>query len=250
MFFKSNKEKQTKDLCLSDYQNIWTKFCFLDETGSLNSGNEKFFTVGILKMSQPYYLQSKIIYNRNKVNFHDEIKFNSLSRNKVEFVKFIIDAIFETSSLNFYSYTINKESDYFQRNFSANPWIAYEKVTLKLLDAALAESEILILIADHITVPKNVKFETEVKKNFNASKSRLALAGVSRFNSKSNDLLQVVDLIVGIISYDLKVSKGIIPGSDVKTEIVNYFKQNLGATDFSTGFKNRNFNIFVDKSGV
>lgn len=248
MFFQHNKEKKTKDLCLSDYKNIWTKFCFLDETGSLNSGNELFFTVGILKMSQPYYLQSKILYERNKRNFHDEIKFNSLSKNKIDFIKYVIDAVFETDSLNFYSYTINKEGEYFKRNYSGSPWYAYEKITLKLLDAALAESEILILIADHITVPKEIQFEKEVKKNFNASKSRLAIAGVARFNSKSNDLLQVVDLLIGIISYDLKVNRGTLVGSDAKIEIVNYFKENLGAANFLTGFKNRNFNIFVDKS--
>ena len=58
-FFKPKKEIKTEDLCLKDFDAIWTKFCFLDETGSLNSGNERFFTVGVIKMSQPYYLQSK-----------------------------------------------------------------------------------------------------------------------------------------------------------------------------------------------
>lgn len=30
MFFKLNKEIRTEDLKLSDYDKIWTKFCFLD----------------------------------------------------------------------------------------------------------------------------------------------------------------------------------------------------------------------------
>jgi len=33
-FFKLNKEQDTKDLKLSDYDQIWTKFCFFDESGS------------------------------------------------------------------------------------------------------------------------------------------------------------------------------------------------------------------------
>lgn len=53
-FFKFDKETKTEDLKLSDYNQIWTKFCFLDETGSLNNPNDPFFTVGILKLSQPY----------------------------------------------------------------------------------------------------------------------------------------------------------------------------------------------------
>lgn len=36
MFFKINKEIKTEDLKLSDYDQIWTKFCFLDETDYKN----------------------------------------------------------------------------------------------------------------------------------------------------------------------------------------------------------------------
>ncbi len=249
-FYKNHKTKSTAELCLADYNNIWTKFCFLDETGSLNSGSDRFFTLAVIKMSQPYYLQSKILYERNKRNFHDELKFNSISKNKIEFAKFVIGAFFDTKSVSFYSYSISKNSNYFKKEFNNDPWVAYEKITLKLMDAVLSENEILILIADHVTTPKNIKFEKEVKKNFNSSKKRLAIAGVTRFDSKSNDLLQVVDLIAGIISYDLKIQYGLLPQkpSKYKTELLNYFKENLGATNFSKGFRNRIFNIFVDNT--
>lgn len=154
-FFKLNRETKTEDLKLSDYDQIWTKFCFLDETGSLNDINDPFFTVGILKLSQPYYLASKIDYERRKRNFHKDVNF--------------------------------------------------------LL-------------------------------------GRLALAGVCRFDSRSNDLLQVVDLVIGAISYDLKLASGIIQiGSKYKRRMLECLKSNLGAETFVNGFRNRNFNIFVDK---
>ena len=78
-FFKFDKEKNTSDLKLSDYNEIWSKFCFLDETGNLTDSLDPYFTIGLLKMSQPFYLQSKILYERNKKDFHDEMKFNKLS---------------------------------------------------------------------------------------------------------------------------------------------------------------------------
>lgn len=105
MFFKSNKETKTEDLKLSDYDQIWTKFCFLDESGSLANQTEPYFTIGVLKMSMPYYLQSKILYERRKQNFHDEMKFNKLSDKNITFAKFVIGSIFDTKSLSFYSYT-------------------------------------------------------------------------------------------------------------------------------------------------
>jgi len=247
-FFKSNKEIKTEDLKLSDYDKIWTKFCFLDETGSLSDQSDQYFTVGILKMSQPYYLQNKLYFERSKIRFYDEVKFNKLSKNNIVFAKIAIDALFETKSIWFYSYSISTKSDYYLKNFDKNPWTAYEQITLKLLDTALANQEIIILIADHVTTPKDIRFEVEVKKSFNQNKKRLALAGVCRFDSKSNDLLQLVDLVIGAVTYDIKFKKGLVDGSKYKLELVDYLKNKLGADSFLKGFKNHNFNIFVDKT--
>ncbi len=246
-FFKNNTEIKTEELKLKNYNQIWTKFCFLDESGSLNNKTEPYFTLGILKMSQPYYLQNKILYERNKNNFYDEMKFNKLSRNKIQFIKIIIDSIFNTKSLSFYSYTTHKKSEYFIDNFSNNEWKAYEDITLKLMNVVLAKHEILILIADYITTPRNVKYEVNIKKIFNNNKKRLSIAGVCRFDSKSNDLLQVTDLLIGAITYDLKFKKGLVSGDKYKLEIVNYLKEKLGVESFINGFKNYNFNIFVER---
>jgi len=247
-FFQFNKETKTQDLKLSDYNQIWTKFCFLDETGSLSSQTDQYFTVGILKMSQPYYLQSKLYFERSNARFYDEVKFNKLSKNNITFAKILIDALFETKSVWFYSYSISTKSDYYLKTFDENPWTAYEQITLKLFDAALSKQEILILIADYVTTPKNIRFEVEVKKSLNQNKKRLALAGVCRFDSKSNDLLQLVDLLIGTVAYDIKFKKGLVDGSKYKLEVVDYLKSKLGANSFLAGFKNHNFNIFVDKT--
>lgn len=247
-FFKFNKEIKTEDLKLSDYDKIWTKFCFLDETGTLSGQKDQYFTVGILKMSQPYYLQSKLFFERSKIRFYDEVKFNKLSKNNLAFAKTAIDALFETRSISFYSYSIGTKSDYYLKNFDKNPWLAYEQMTLKLLSAALSNQEIIVLVADYVTTPKDIRFEVSIKKNFNANKKRLALAGVCRFDSKSNDLLQLVDLLIGAITYDVKLAKRMVDGSKYKIEVLEYLKSKLGAETLTKGFKNHNFNIFVDKT--
>ncbi len=245
------KDKKGKDLTLGDYQSIWTKFCFLDESGNLSNPKDPFFTIGILKCSQPYYLQSKILYERGKRQFYDELKFNKLSKNNLEFAKFALDAFFETKNVSFASYTLDKHGNYFAGNFDGNPWQAYEDMTARLLKAAVSESEILIVIADHITVPKDIRFEVNVKRKINDDLKRLAIAGVCRFDSKSNDLLQVTDLLIGAINYDLKFSTGLISSGDKhKRQFVEYLRKNLGTKSFVYGFKNRNFNIFVDKDVI
>ncbi|QQG42504.1 MAG: DUF3800 domain-containing protein [Candidatus Giovannonibacteria bacterium] len=242
-------DKKGSDLTLGDYKSIWSKFCFLDESGSLNNPRDTFFTLGFIKCSQPYYLQSKLLYERRKRNFFDEMKFNKLSNRNFEFAKFALDALFDAKSLRFSSYSLYKKGEYFSRAFAANPWQAYEDISLRVLESAVSENEILIVIADHVTTPKDIRFEVNVKRKLNEKFERLAIAGVCRFDSKSNDLLQTADLIVGAINYDLRLAtKEIANGDKYKRRFLEHFKNNLGTTtNFINGFRNRNFNIFVDK---
>ena len=240
------------DLKLSDYKNIWTKFCFLDESGSLNIANPRdpFFTVGFLKCSQPYYIASKIAYERDKRQFYDEMKFNKLSKRNIEFAKFVLDALFETRSLYFSSYTLDKDGSYFQRKYGGDPWRAYEDISITVLESAIRFDEVLIVVADHVTTPKDIRFEVNVKRRVNEKLNRLAIAGVCRFDSRSNDLLQLADLLVGAISYDLKLAtKLIVNGDKYKKRFLTHFRNNLGIQkpNFIEGFKNFAFNIFVDK---
>jgi hypothetical protein len=242
------------DLKLSDYKKIWTKFCFLDESGSLNAFNprEPFFTVGFLKCSQPYYIASKIVYERDRRQFYDEMKFNKLSRKNLDFAKFVLDALFSTKSLHFCSYTLDKEGKYFNEQYGGDPWKAYEDISIKVLGSSIRWDEILIVVADYVTTPKDIRFEVNVKRRLNEKLNRLAIAGVCRFDSKSNDLLQLADLLVGAISYDLKlVTKLIVSGDKYKKRLLAHFKTKLEipTSNFTDGFRDKlfKFNIFVDK---
>jgi hypothetical protein len=242
------KKDNTQNLRLKDYRKIWSKFCFLDESGSLDPETTPFFTIGLIKCSQPYYLYSKLLYMRNKMNFYDEMKFNKLSRKNISFAKLAIEEFLDTRSIYFYSYTLDKAGDYFKKRFDDNPWAAYEQISIRLSEAALSPNEILILLADHVTVPKNIRYEVNVKRKINEKANRLAMAGVCRIDSKSNNLLQITDLIIGAVNYDLKMSVGIVAKGDKnKKELVKFLKENLGVKNFIDGFRNRKFNIFVDQ---
>ncbi len=242
------EDNNTKELKLKDYNQIWTKFCFLDESGSLDPKTAPYFTVGLIKCSQHYYLYSKLLYERNKRNFHDEMKFNKLSRLNIDFAKFAIESFLDTRSIYFYSYTLDKAGNYFKRKFSSDPWNAYEQISIRLAEAALSHNEILILLADHVTTPKDIRYEVSVKRKINNKADRLAMAGVCRFDSKGNDLIQVVDLFIGAINYDLKMCTEIVgKGDKYKKEMVVFIKENIGIKDFMDGFRSRKFNIFVDK---
>lgn len=248
---KIEELNKNNELKLSDIDKIRTRFCFLDESGSLNDKTAPFFTIGVLKCSQPYFISSRIAYKRQASNFYDELKFNKLSNNNLPFAKEIVKTFFETRSLYFNSYTLDKVGSYFKREFGGDPWKAYEDISIRLLKSSCAPADILIVIADYVTTPPDVRFEINVKKRINEEFHRLAIAGVARFNSRSNDLLQLVDLIIGAINYDLKLSAGLIKSGDRhKRQFVEFLRENIGVPNFLHGFRSHMFNIFVDKDAL
>ena len=237
-------DKDNKELTLSDYKDIWTPFCFIDESGTLDIKSQPYFTVGMIKCSQPYYLQQKIKYIRSKNRFWWELKFNNLNKVKIKVALEVLDALFETRSIRFASYSINKNSSYFKQEFSGNPWIAYEQIVRQLLIGNLSKNEVLIVLADDMTAPKIIKFEVNVKNSVNDKFERLAIAGVCRLDSKTNDLLQLTDLLIGSINYELLLKEKIIDKPSLyKGRFVEKFKENLGVRTLIDSFRNYAFNI-------
>jgi len=249
LFSRKNSD-DSRNITLGEYDKISTRFCFLDESGTLavNDSQNPYFTIGLIKCTQPYYLNSKIQYERQKRNFHDEMKFNKISKNNFDFAKFMIDVLFSTQYLFSYTYTLNKNGQYFNKKYGGDTWQAYEDIAITLIEAALHPKEIVIVIADYITTPKEIRFEVNVKRKINEKNKTLTVAGVARFDSRSNDILQLVDLLIGIITYDLKLATGVIlKGDKHKRRLVEYFKNKLKISNLISGFRNHNFNIFVDK---
>ena len=80
-----------------------------------------------------------------------------------------------------------------------------------------------------------------VKKFTNDHYKKFVIAGVCQINSKSSDLLQLTDLILGSILYDLKRTKNIIDAkSEYKRKFLNFVYQKL----------NIRKSFFINSSGM
>lgn len=244
-FFGKNENHK---LTLADYKQIWTPFCFLDESGTLDPKTQPYFTVGMIKCSQPYYLQQKIRYIREKNRFWWEIKFGDLNDIKLKTALEILTALFETRSIHFSSYSIDKASEYFKKEFHSDPFVAYEQITKHLLQGNLRKNEVLIVLADNLVTPKRNRFEVNIKNGINNKFKRLAIGGVCRLDSRTNDMLQMADLLIGSINYELLVKNKVIEKySKSKLEFVNQLKKNLGVNTLTEDFRNYAFNIHHHK---
>jgi len=241
---QNGEQKNNRDLKLGDYHEIWTPFCFLDESGALDIATQPYFTVGMIKCAEPYYLQQKIRYIRESNNSWWELKFHDLNKAKLPVALQLLDALFNTRSILFSSYSVDKRTQYFQREFRSDPFFAYEQIAQHLLEGNLKKNEVMIVLADNVVTPKRSKFELNIKSGINNKFSRLAIAGVCRLDSRTNDLLQLTDLLTGSINYELLLKEGLIPQPAVaKQDFVQKFKTNLGVSDLTTEFRNFAFNI-------
>ncbi len=236
------------NLNLKDYKKIRTPFVFLDETGNLNDKVNRFFCLGIVKCMQPFFLDSRIRSIREKNNFYDEIKWNTISKAKVGVLEEIVKAIFETPGIYFSCIFINKDDVDFKKAFDSNLYLAYQKFTEILLQKSIEENEVLTILADYIATPKKIAFEVDVKHSLNTHFNRLAIAGVHRVDSKGVNLIQVTDLLIGAVSYCYKKDLNLVSGDKNKIKILNIILTNLKIKNFIGGVNSKRFKVMEYKA--
>lgn len=229
---------------LKDYKKIRTPFAFLDETGSINDKANRFFCLGMIKCMQPFFLDSKIRVVRERNNFYDEIKWNTLSKAKINVIKEIVETVFETPGIYFSCIVINKDGIKFEEDFDNNPYKAYQIFTEELLKQSIGESEILTVLADYVTTPKNIRFEIDVKHGLNKALSRLAVGGIHRVDSKGVNIIQIVDLLIGAVVYCYKKDLKLVSGDKNKIKVLNLILNKLNKKNFEGGISTKGFKVF------
>ena len=229
---------------LKDYKKIRTPFVFFDETGSINDKANRFFCLGMVKCLQPFYLDSRVREIREKNQFYDEIKWNTLSKVKLKVIKEIIEAVFDTPGIYFSCIVINKDDIDFEKEFDNNPYRAYQEFTEILLKQSIEDNEVLTVLADFVTTPKSIKFEVGVKHNINETLDRLAIGGIHRVDSKGVNIIQMVDLLIGAVAYSYKRGLKLVSGDKNKIEILKLILHKLKKKDFSGGINLRSFKVF------
>lgn len=210
-----------------DYKSVRTPFVFLDETGSINDKVNRFFGLGIIKCMQPYFLDSSIRLLRQKMQTFDELKWNTISEQKLPFIENVIDLVFNIPGINFCCYVVDKSNVDFEKEFNNDPYFAYQKFSEDLIDESIEENEILCVLADYISTPNGVKYEVDLKHTVNERLNRLAVAGVHRIDSKGSNLLQVVDLLLGAVVYEYKLQNNLVKGDKNKIKVLKMISKRL-----------------------
>src|SRR3989338_4182374 len=230
------------DLKLSDLMKIKTPFCFLDETGLLNSERDRFFSIGMIKCPRPYEMLTEIEKIRHRQNYTEEAKWQKVLPYNLPIYKMILDVFFSRAKadpeIKYCMMIVDKKGGYFKKHYNNDPFQAYEDFSIQLLKGNVSQNEILSVIADESPVPNKSQYENNVKVAINEAFGRLAIHGICKVDSKGNDLLQVVDLLIGAITYDLKVHHKLAGQSksfriNCKKDLLEFIKNKIGADKFT-----------------
>jgi len=172
------------------------------------------------------------------------VKWKNVSPKNYPLLKKIMEIFFLDKSSRFYSIILNKRQMDFERYFSNNFFRVYESFSAQLLRACVNKSEQTVLLADYYPPPKGSSFENNIKRRVNVGLKRDALLVSCRLDSKSTDLLQLCDLILGAISYDLKLSDRLIDKpSELNKDLLKYFKILAKIASFSQNQKTDKLNV-------
>lgn len=235
-----------------NYKDIKTDFYFLDETGLIHNERDKFFAIGILKCNQPHRVYNKIRKIRDKYKYYEEIKWSNLN-NEIRFkIARKLFYVFMEEVTKFYCIILDKSKLDFKKYYNDNLFKVYRNFTITLLKIALGNKpeKIIILLADNYFSPDGTDLENTIKKFTNDHYKKFVVAGVCQIDSRASDILQLTDLILGSVLYDLKKQQELIPEQNTyKRKFLNFLYQKMETKESFFIDQNDKFrNNFVSKN--
>lgn len=182
-----------------------TGVAFLDESGSISQ--DRFFTVGCLKLSEPSILLREVQKLRDRHHWYGELHWVDLTAKALPFYKEVVKVV-AAADADFSCFVADRQKDDPVARFGG-PWAAYQKLASQLILGSIRARELLTVLADNYSTPDHVKFEEDVRADVNRRLGRLAVLTVCRLDSKSTDALQIVDLLTSAVTFEFRQSVGL-----------------------------------------
>lgn len=186
---------------------------------------------------------------KNKKNDKDnrpyyELKWNKVSKSKIEYYKDVINYFFDDDDLQFRVLVVSNKTDINYEKFNHTHDTFYYKMYFGMLKAILNPENshhIYIDIKDTKSKEKVHKLE-QVLRNDKYDYSKEIIKKVQQVRSHEVEILQLADLLVGATAY---VNRG-LANSKAKNELIQLIKhRSKYSLTKSTLLKERKFNVFI-----
>ena len=182
--------------------------------------------------------------NDNENRTYYELKWNKVSKSKIEYYKDVINYFFDDDDLQFRVLVVSNKSAIDYEKFNHTHDTFYYKMYFGMLKAILNPENshhIYIDIKDTRSKEKVHKLE-QVLRNDKYDYSKEIIKKVQQVRSHEVEILQLTDLLVGASAY---VNRG-LANSKAKNELINLIKhRSKYSLTKSTLLKERKFNVFI-----
>lgn len=217
-----------------------TSVVLLDETGVIEHQTDQYFGIGCLKVADQGELDRRLRGLRDKFNHRQELHWADFdkrallgSTDAVELARAAMDLAFDLDEITFRCLISDRQHGDLTAQFkrTAYPaYKAYEKFAADALDGIIGETEIVTVLADQQSTPPAVRFEADVKAAVNRTRGRLAIATVSRIDSRCHEGLQLIDVLLGAAALDLR--QGRVEKESQKQQLLAHLLDRCGCASF------------------
>lgn len=231
--------------------------CFVDETGSLHHAPEALFAVGLLSVanvgpaSDALYIASfnfnsrirekRLAVQRDIAKIHagnaslaefqmllaktrhHEYKFTGINANNLQDYISLLNLFFSLEGNEFHALVVER-TPAAVAHLGRDSWLAYVRVTKELLARRIKSPS--FVLCDWQTRPTA---QPECLEDLCCALPKVL--GCVRITSETSPFLQVVDLLLGAVSFDWRDSRGLITDSTssaLKRHLVTFVKNKLG----------------------
>lgn len=222
-----------------------TSSIFIDESGSRATANT-FFVVAALKVREPGKLAREIQSVRQRMGFDREFKFAEINRGSIPFYNALIDIVHNSDAT--VAATVVCGADYNPFAGRHDIWRVHAEITSQLLVGCINRRELVGVHLDAMSTPVGESLEDTVRTMTNSRLRNQSVISAVALDSRSNDLLQVADLIAASINHERRLT--IAPTKTVsnKGRVAQRLAMAFGRPALANG-RDRRLNIQSLRSG-
>jgi len=222
--------------------------CFVDETGALHHTDQPMLAIGLTDAlyTASFNFNSRTSQKRLEVQRdirqihsgnasladfqmllaktrHHEYKFTGINRDNLQDYVSLLNLFFSVTGSEFHSVVVERTPGAL-KHFDPDSWPTYVRTTKALLARRINQPS--FILCDWQTRPKNQTLSLEDECGAIEN-----VVGCVRITSETSPFLQIVDLLLGTISFDWRDARGQIADSTssrLKRDLVIFVKKQLG----------------------
>ncbi|WP_308817250.1 DUF3800 domain-containing protein [Pseudonocardia alni] len=180
-----------------------TASIFIDESGARASNND-FFVLAAVKVREPGRLARELLAVREKCGFGGEFKFAEINRSSIPVYGEIIRVLHESDATTAACVVSGSVHNPFRGR--EDQWRVHAEITSQLLVGCINRRELVGVHLDGLSTPVGESLEETVRNLTNARLKNTSVVSAVALDSKTNDILQVADMVAGAIRHERMLS--------------------------------------------